>query len=81
MAISESIRSELNALFDVRVEFDCFCKSLELVQDEERSGNANPLVYVLSCYLDRLSVASDALERTLRRNVLPLVEDMERATK
>lgn len=81
MAISESIRSELCALFDVRVELDCFCKSLELVQNEESSGNSNPLVYVLSCYLERLGVASDALERTLRRNVLPLVEDMERATQ
>lgn len=81
MAISESIRSELNALNDVRVEFDCFCKSLELVQNEERSGNSNPMVYVLSCYLERLALVSDALERTLRRNVLPLVEDLERAVQ
>ena len=81
MAISESIRSELSALFDVRVEFECFCKSLELVQDEERSGNANPLVYVLSCYLERLGVVSDSLERIVRQRVLPLVEDFERVSK
>ena len=77
MAISESIRHELSAVFDARVEVDCFCRSLEEL--DERS--ANPIVFVLRCQIDRWASVCDALEKTVIQRALPLVQDFESLTK
>lgn len=81
MAVSESIRDELSGVFSARVEAECFFKSLELAQDEEKNGNSNPMIYAFRCQVERWALACDVLEATLRKRVLPLVEDFERAVK
>ena len=77
MAISESIRSELDAVFDARIETECFYKSLELIG----SGSDYAMVYSFRRQVERWASACDALEKTLRQRALPLVEDFEGATK
>jgi hypothetical protein len=77
MAISESIRRELSAVFDARVEVDCFCRSLE----ELDPRSENPIVFVLRCQIDRWASACDALEKTVIQRALPLVQDFESLTK
>lgn len=77
MAISESIRRELGAVFDARVEAECFYKSLEVLDP----GSENPMVYALRCQIDRWASVCDALEKTIRQRALPLVEDFESLTK
>jgi len=77
MAVSESIRAELSALFDARVEAECFFQALESVSPE----TTVPMVYAFRCQVARWSLACDALEKTLRQRVLPLVEDFEGVTR
>lgn len=77
MAVSESIRVELAAVFDARVEAECFFQALESVSPE----TTVPMVYAFRRQVERLSLACDALEKTLRQRVLPLVEDFEGVSK
>ena len=77
MAISESICDDLAAVFDARVEAECFYKSLELVGE----GTDCSMVYSFRCQIDRWASACDALEKTIRQRALPLVMDFEGATK
>ena len=81
MAISESIRHELSAVFSARVEAECFFQSLELAQDEEKNGNANPMIYAFRCQVERWAAACAALETAVRQLALPLVEDFEGAAR
>lgn len=74
MAISESIRDELNALFDARVQTENLYQALELVGDQD---NLHPVVYLLRCHAERWASACDALERTLRQHAIPVLEDFE----
>lgn len=78
MAISESIRDELNALFDARVQAENLYQALELVGDQDY---LNPVVYLMRCHFERWASACDALEKTVRQRVLPLLEDFEGATR
>ena len=73
MAISESIRDELNALFDARVQAENLYQALELVGDQDR---LNPIVYLVRCHIERWASVCDALEKTLRQNAIPLIEDL-----
>lgn len=75
MAISESIRSELDAVFDARTEVECFYKSLEWLSPD------HVIVHSIRCQVERWSAACDVLEKTIRQRALPLVEDFERATR
>ena len=81
MAVSESICAELSAIFDAVTEAQCFVDALEIVQDEVRTGKSNPLVWSYRYQLDRLALACEALESTLRQKALPILSDFERATK
>jgi len=73
MAVSESIRTELAALFQARVEAECLFRALESISPE----TTVPMVYAFRCHVERWSLACDELEKTLRQRVLPLVEDFE----
>lgn len=81
MAVSESIRHELIAVFSARVEAECFFQSLELAQDEVRSGSSNPMIYAFRCQVERWAQACDDLEKTILQRALPLVEDFEGVSK
>lgn len=78
MAICESIRLELNALFDARVEAENAYQALELVSGDQLS---NPIVRLFRCHAERWASSCDALEKTLRQRAIPLLEDLERATR
>ena len=68
MAISESIRSDLDAVFDARTETECFYKTLELLSPD------HVVVHALRLQVERWGAACDALEKTIRQRALPLVE-------
>lgn len=72
MAVAESIRSELDAVFEARTEAESFYKTLEWLAPD------NVLVHTIRCQIDRWAVACDALEKTVRQKAVPLVEDIER---
>lgn len=78
MAISESIRAELIAVFDARVQAENLYEALESVGDRDF---LNPIVYQMRCHVERWAAACDALEKTLRQRAVPLIEDFERVTK
>lgn len=77
MAVSESIRAELAAVLQARVEAECFFQALESVSPE----TTVPMVYAFRCQIERVDQACSALEKTLRQRVLPLVEDFEGVSK
>lgn len=77
MAVSESIRLELDAIFDARSEAVCLYEALESVQGDSSS----PLVYLVRRHVERWALACDALERTLRVRAVPLLKDFEGVTK
>ena len=78
MAVSESIRAELSAIFDARVQAECLYKALESVETREET---NAMVYLFRCHVERWAAACDAFEKTIRQRALPLVEDFEGATR
>lgn len=77
MALSESIRTDLSAVFDARVEAECLYRSLESIDPDMTV----PMVYAFRCQIERIASACDALEMTLIQKVLPLVEDFEGVSK
>ena len=78
MAISESIRVELIAVFDARVQAESLYQALESVGDQDF---LNPIVHQMRCHVERWAAACDALEKTLRQRAVPLIEDFERVAK
>lgn len=74
MAISESIRAELNALFDARVQAENLYQALEQVGDQD---HLNPLVCLMRWHTERWAEACDSLEKTLRQKAIPLLEDFD----
>lgn len=78
MAVSKSIRDEMAAVFDARVEAQCFYKALEAAELDQSS---NPMIYAFRCQVERLDAACEALEVTIRQRVLPLLQDFEGITK
>lgn len=74
MAISKSIRAALDEVFEASCEVDALVKSyMELVGDE----GFNPLVYTMHRHFERYSAKCDALEKILRQQVIPLLEDFD----
>lgn len=72
MAVCESIRLELGAVLDARAEADAFCRVLDLLDE------SSPFAHAFRCQLERMVLASDALEKTLRQRALPMLQDLER---
>lgn len=76
MAISKSIRAALDDVFEASCEIDELLNSFKVIEGDERS---NPLVYTMRRQFDRYSAKCEALEKILRQQAIPLLEDFDAA--
>lgn len=73
MAISQSIREQLDGLNEALAEAESFIKAFE---ELDRDGGAS-WVFAVSRQLCRISASSEKLECTLRQKAMPLLEDFD----
>lgn len=73
MAISQSIREQLDSVNEAFAEAHCFIKAFETI-DEYGSIH---WIGAVSRQLERLSESSEKLEKLLRQQALPLLEDFD----
>lgn len=79
MADTKSIRVELDELEEAVIELQTLSKvCLDLAGPSEGAPQWPTLV---TWHSDRLARASEALAKTLRQNVLPIIEDMPRLSR
>lgn len=74
MAISESIRTALDDVFDAHCEVDALVKSFQAIEGE---GAFNPIVYTMQRQFERYTNKCEALEKIIRQQALPLLEDFD----
>lgn len=73
MAIAQSTREALEGLVEALVVADAIGRAFDVAADEY---NPPPWVYVYNQQLRCVSEASERLEKLLRQQVLPVLEDM-----
>lgn len=73
MAISQSIRDQLDSVNEALGEAECFIKAFEAIDE---CGSIH-WIGAVSHQIRRLSESSESLERLLRQQALPLLEDFD----
>lgn len=79
MATAQSIRDELNSFTEAILELQTFADiSIDLAGDDPK---APQWPWLVAQHVRRIEKLSEALECSIRRHALPLLEDMQRLTK
>ena len=76
MAIAKSIRASLDDVFEASCEIDALLKSFMAIEGD---GASNPFVDTMRRQFDRYSAKCEALEKILRQQAIPLLEDFDAA--
>lgn len=73
MAISKSIRAALDDVFEASCEIDDLMRSFRAIEGDV----SNPIVDTMHRQFERYSSKCEALEKILRQQAMPLLEDFE----